>query len=725
MHPQDTFVQHNNKYYILANSSYVDDITRTLNFGDTFAIFDRWGDANPIGRDLQGVYHRGTRYLSEFKLSMNGARPFLLSSTIRNKNELISVDLTNPTLSLNTGNDISHGNIHINRNMYLQEGVFYGKIECTNHSLVYTEFSIQLEFNADFKDIFEIRGTSRKNKGVKKEPYLSGEDILTFEYTGLDRIARSTHVKLNPVPHEVNNRSVVYQVALSPGKSFILEVSVCMDEGDDVKSVLSYDEAFKNLDHHLATFKDAIGHIASSNENFNEWINRSNNDLMSLLAQTAFGVYPYAGVPWFNTPFGRDGIITALFTLWIAPFIAKGVLKYLAHHQAQLFDSFSDAEPGKILHESRYGEMANCREIPFKHYYGSVDSTPLFVILAGRYLKRTADLDLIIALHPHLELAMQWIDTYGDIDGDGFYEYQRKEKSGLYNQGWKDSGDSISHADGTLAELPIALCEVQAYVVEANRQMAYISHKLGNIELADRYRDKADHLQNEFNERFWNEKLQSFILALDDLKKPCVIKASNVGHALYCEAVKPEYARSIVDTLLSEEMYTGWGIRTLGSKEARYNPMSYHNGSVWPFDTAIAAAGMAKYGYTDEALKVLEGMFETAQLMDLNRLPELFCGFEKRKGEGPTAYPVACSPQAWSVSSIYAMIQAILSVEIDAFERQIHFNYPKLPSYMEELLLAHIPLGTETITIKVKRFKSTIGLDLIDKPGGWKVVTVK
>lgn len=720
-----TFVQHNNQYYILANSSYIDDITRTLNFGDSFAIFDRWGDANPIGRDLQGIYHKGTRYLSEMKLHMNGMRPFLLSSTIRNKNELISVDLTNPNMSMNTGNDISHGNIHINRNKYLQDGVFYERIECTNHSTDLAEFELELECHADFKDIFEIRGTPRKNKGLAKDPYLSASDVLTFEYTGLDAVHRQTHIKVKPEPHKVIDKRALYFVSLSPGDTFQLDISVCMDEGTDEKIVLNFDEAFRNLEKHLSQFKDSIGHITTSNENFNEWINRSNNDLMSLLAPTAFGVYPYAGVPWFNTPFGRDGIITALFTLWIAPFIAKGVLKYLAHHQANEIDGFSDAEPGKILHESRFGEMANVREIPFKKYYGSIDSTPLFIVLAGRYLKRTADVELILSILPNLERAIEWMETYADIDGDGFFEYIRKEKSGLYNQGWKDSGDSISHSDGRLANLPIALCEVQAYAIEAYRQMAYIYEIIGKEERIPFFKQKSASLFKQFNERFWDESMQTFVLALDDEKNPCLVKASNVGHALYCEAVDPKYATAVVKTLMSNELFSGWGIRTLSNKAARYNPMSYHNGSVWPFDTAIAAAGMAKYGFSQQAMRVLGSLFETSRHMELNRLPELFCGFEKRAGEGPTAYPVACSPQAWSVASIYVLIQCILQVEIDAFNKTVHFEYPVLPDFIDDLLLSHIPLNDQTLSLKVKRFKSTIGLDLIHKPHDWKIVTVK
>lgn len=725
MLPNETFVKHNQKYYILANSTYVDDITRILNFGDSFAIFDRWGDANPIGKNLQGIYYKGTRYLNEIKLSMNGMRPFLLSSTIRNKNELISVDLTNPLLTINPGNDISHGNIHINRNMFLQEGLFYERIECTNHSLSIAEFTLELECDADFKDIFEIRGTNRKKVGTQKEPYLSSPDVLSFEYVGLDNIPRRTNIKVSPKPHQVNNKKAIYGVSLQPAAKFQLDIIIGMEENDEHRTYLSFDEAFRHLEKHTNQFNDKIGVISTSDEKFNEWIVRSNYDLMSLLAPTPFGAYPYAGVPWFNTPFGRDGIITALFTLWIAPFIAKGVLEYLAHHQATTVDPFSDAEPGKILHESRFGEMANCKEIPFLKYYGSVDSTPLFIVLAGRYLKRTADFGLIQNIYPQLENAILWLENYADVDGDGFYEYIRKEKSGLYNQGWKDSGDSISHQDGTLANLPIALCEVQAYVIEAYRQMSYISEQLGKTVQASYYQSKSDQIFKQFNERFWSDELKTFVLALDENKKPCMVKASNVGHALFCNAVDERYAKDIMKLLMSDKMFTGWGIRTLATDEVRYNPMSYHNGSVWPFDTAIAAAGLAKYGFSQQAATIMTGLFETSQFVELNRLPELFCGFEKRVGEGPTAYPVACSPQAWSVASIYMLIQSILNIEIDALEKTIHLNFPMLPEYLDDMMISHIPLNDDTLTFKLKRFKSTIGLDLLHKPAEWKIFTVK
>jgi glycogen debranching enzyme len=367
-------------------------------------------------------------------------------------------------------------------------------------------------------------------------------------------------------------------------------------------------------------------------------------------------------VPWFSTVFGRDGIITALQTLWLNPEIAKGVLEYLASSQADRTDAMADSEPGKILHEMRRSEMAATGEVPFARYYGSVDATPLFIILAGAYFDRTADRDFVERLWPNIGRALSWIDDYGDVDGDGFVEYARHSGKGLVQQGWKDSSDSVFHSDGKIAEPPVALCEVQGYVYAAKLAAAKLSRVLGNVDRSCALEVQAETLRTRFEEAFWCEDLGTYALALDGRKRPCRVRASNAGHCLYSGIASPERGRRVAETLLGNEFFTGWGIRTLGKSEVRYNPLSYHNGSIWPHDNSIIASGLARYGSKKLAGQVLLALLDLSSEVDLHRLPELFCGLKRRPAEGPTLYPVACSPQAWSAAAPFLILEGCLGI---------------------------------------------------------------
>jgi glycogen debranching enzyme len=690
----DEVLRISDRFYILSTSARIDDRTRVLKHGNTFAIFDRFGDVEGTGigdLGIYGMYDRDTRHLSRFRLRLGGGRPLLLSSVIKDDNALLAVDLTNADISHEGAAVIPRGTVHIYRTMCLWNGACHERLNVHNYGDDAIELLLQLEFGSDFADIFEVRGLPRERHGRRLPAHITRNGAC-FVYEGLDGRVRRTRFAFDPPPERLDEGRAQFQLHLAPRSGMTYRFSIgCESEAiDGAPTAISvarpgiwYEQAASCATEELRQARAGEPAITTSNEQFNDWLNRSVADLHMMRTQTSSGPYPYAGVPWFSTPFGRDGIITALQCLWATPEVARGVLRYLALTQADSDSQEQDAQPGKILHETRGGEMAGTGEVPFGRYYGSVDATPLFVLLAGAYFDRTGDLDVVREVLPNIERALGWIDTHGDLDGDGFVEYSRRSARGLVQQGWKDSQDSVFHRDGRLAEGPIALCEVQALVFAARRAASRLMGALGEPSRAEVLATRAESLRRQFEENFWCEELGTYALALDGKKRPCEVRTSNAGQCLYTGIASPDRAARVAAGLLDEASFSGWGIRTVAATERRYNPMSYHNGSVWPHDNALIAAGFARYGLKHEALRIMTGIFDASLFYDLHRLPELFCGFARRVGESPTQYPVSCSPQAWASGSALLMLQSCLNLKVLGTESRLVFGRPVLPPYLQ------------------------------------------
>ena len=692
---------------------------RTLKHGYTFAVFDRRGDINAVNGSSDGIYHHDTRYLSRLELRLNAAPLLLLSSNLQEDNAVLRVDLANPGMP---SRRLRGELIHVNRLKFIWNAACYERILIRNFDLRPHELTFGIEFAADFADLFEVRGRQRARRGQVAAERRSDASIA-LRYLGLDGVERVTNIAFEPAPNRLDDARALFQLSLAPGQGARLVLRIACGSRSQSNAVAR--SFYTSLRTARRALRDSSGRAASldsSNSLFNEMARRSVADLYMLITQTEHGPYPFAGIPWFSTPFGRDGLFTALFTLWIDPAIARGVLRFLAATQASQVDPVTDAEPGKILHETRDSEMAQLGEVPFARYYGSVDATPLFVLLTGEYFRRTGDLETVRVLWPHVQAALNWIDTYGDPDGDGFVEYHRKNAGGLVNQGWKDSHDAIFHEDGRMAEGPIALCEVQSYVYAAKQHAAVLASALGDAAASTTLSQQAAELREKFEAAFWCEDLSTYALALDGAKKPCRVIASNAGHTLFTGIADPAHARRVAETILGAACFSGWGVRTAGVSAARYNPMSYHNGSVWPHDNAVIALGLARYGFKSEVLKIFRGLFEAASYMDLRRLPELFCGFPWRRLNAPTLYPVACVPQAWASATVFALVHASLGIGFNPESGEIHFDRPALPEFIDELHLRGLRAKHGTADVLLRRYNSDVALNITRRQGSVPIV---
>jgi glycogen debranching enzyme len=713
-------------FYVLVSSLTSGRETRVLADAQSFGVFEVGGDIAASPLEALGFFYKDTRFLSAFEMSIARQKPYFLNSYLSDDNAELRANLTNPDL---TGREdkviLPRNSIQIERSWVIVNAALYHRLVISNYSHARAKLPFDLVFGVDFADLFEVRGVKRAKRG-EDLPLETGSDRLKFRYHGLDNVTRCTEIVFDPAPQTLSARRACFRLDLEAEETVKLEVRITCDIEDAAAST-------STLVHRAADFRTALSErhdeiavaqagwakVTASHEIFDLLLRRSAADLTSIIGQTELGSFMMAGIPWFATLFGRDSLLTSLSVLQFNPDIAGRTLRTLAALQGTKVDEARDEQPGKIVHEMRAGEMAATGEIPFGRYYGTIDATPLFLWLVGLYVSITGDLKLASDLWPNIERALEWIDQWGDRDKDGFVEYVRETPQGLVNQGWKDSFDSISHTDGSLAEAPIALCEVQGYVYAAYVEIANLARRLTHDALATRLANRAENLKTSFLRDFWNPEMQTVALALDGRKKPCNVVASNAGHCLAAGIIDGDQGKALAERLLRDDMFSGWGIRTLGENERRYNPMSYHNGSVWPHDNALAALGFARCRNHAGIIRVLDGLLNAALSFRGGSLPELFCGFRREPHLGPVPYPVACHPQAWAAASVFLILQAMLGMRIFGFENRVTIDTPLMPPWLDWLRVENLRVGQGTVSLSFQRLPNTnaAAVDVLDRQG--------
>ena len=695
------------------------DTLQALKDADTFLVADAWGD---LKGGADGLFHRDTRILSRFTLTAGLARPSRLSSGVSRDNVFFTAHTTNRPLPPMGGRSAPAGVIHIERRRFVWDSRMFERVRMVNHGIEDVILPLAFDFAADFADIFQVRGTLRPARGEVGTPTHDGRHVL-FGYTGLDDVRRTSCLAFSEPPARLGPSRAEFLFSLPQGRALDLFIECGPDVCSTPDPVRWRSNAVAARLAMRRRRRCGASVRGPRSPRFNAWLDQSRADVALLTTDLPTGPYPYAGTPWFSTPFGRDGIITAWQMLWLDPSLARGVLTYLAARQATEIDAFKDAQPGKIMHETRGGEMSALGEVPFGLYYGGVDTTCLFVALAGAYARRTGDLATIRTLWPNLIAASEWMRDYGDANGDGLIDYQRAAETGLSNQGWKDSEDSIFHADGRFPKGPIALLEVQGYAYAAWQAMAELGERLTDGR-ARAWQMRAEEVRQLVEERFWIEDQSFYAIALDGDGNPCEAIGSNAGHLLFTGLPTTARAEAVTRRLLGAEFRSGWGIRTLARGQPRFNPMSYHNGSVWPHDTSLGVAGMARYGERDAVAMILGEIYAAASHFQM-RLPELFCGFEREPGEGPIAYPVACLPQAWAAGSVFLMLQSALGIEIDALSKTVTIDAPTLPTGIERLTVSRLQVGEASVDLAFERLGDQVVVMPRNRVGDLRIVTTQ
>ena len=692
--------------------------------GKTFMATSVAGDIVPPGASDVGFFHEDTRFLSHLEFKIDGQRSVVLSSSTE-KTFVSQIELTTGNITLRDSFDLPENTVHIRREQLLASDILFDRYTFQNFNRCPVEFTVEISFDADFVDVFQVRGMARPEHGQYFQPVIE-RDGLTFSYRGLDQILRQTVIRMNPVPTKITGSTARWELRLEPLGKTGLEIAVTPSvEGKKSRANLyDYDAQLQARRVAFHEFDSASTDFFSSNAVFDTLLRSAMGDFHALRIPFGAEHVIAAGIPWFATIFGRDSILASYQTLSLNPSLAKDTLRVLARYQASEVDDWRDAQPGKILHESREGEMTKCGEVPFGPYYGSVDATPLWLILLSETFNWTSDEELVREMLPHAYRALDWIDNYGDIDGDGFVEYQRKSPGGLINQGWKDSWDANIHRDGRVASPPIALCEVQGYVYDAKYRMASLLKMFGDHERAEKCRRDANELARRFDKTFWNAERGFYAMALDAEKKPLEVIASNPGHLLWSRIINRERGRVVTQRLMQDDMFSGWGWRTMSQMEQVFNPLSYHRGSVWPHDNSIIAHGMSLNEFREPALRVLSALFEAALKFRDYRLPELFCGLQRRPLDEPVHYPVSCSPQAWASGALFLILSSVLGIRPSAHRKELNIINPQLPEWLGHLHIRNLKIGNSRVGLDFTRRDQRTFCNVVDISGDKLLVNV-
>ena len=686
---------------------------------DLFLITDAEGNL-PLGDDQgYGLYKGDTRYLSRYDLSFDDARPVVLLSTAETGYSS-EHHLTNPPMRTAAGTVVPSRSIEVRRQRVIS-GSLIETIQVTNFDIFPVPLTLRFRFAADFQDIFEFRGEKRARHGEQLTPEVT-KDHVVLAYQGLDGIRRKTEIRFSSPPEELRENEASFRKSLGHLESFDLVVSITPD---DAPSEGSLSAALKTLGDSYRAWVDSCTQVTTDNEFFNAMWERSLRDLRMLTIEEKQGAFVAAGTPWFSALFGRDSLIVSLQTLAFRPQLARDSLRLLASRQGKRVDEWRDEEPGKILHEVRTGEMANLNEIPMTPYYGSVDATPLFLMLAAEYVAWTGDLKLVRELEPQLLAALEWVDRRSKAHASGYLDYDRLSSKGLLNQGWKDSHDGIVNGDGTLVRPPIALVEVQGYVYAAERGMAQVFDLLGKEELAKTWREKAAALKSRFNREFWMEEDRFFALALGAGNQPATAITSNPGHGLWTGIVDAEKAPVLAQRLFANDLFSGWGIRTLSSRTPRYNPLGYHLGSVWPHDNSLIGMGLKRYGFEDELDDLATATYDCCRSFDYDRLPELFAGVPRTPHGAPVRYPVAARPQAWAAGTIPFFLHAILGLAPNASRNELRLVNPRLPHWLNQVEVHGLRVGMNSVDLLFERQEGPAKVSVLAGQGVDVIVAAK
>ncbi|WP_008314650.1 amylo-alpha-1,6-glucosidase [Leptolyngbya sp. PCC 6406] len=719
--------------------------TLTLKDNDLFLITNTLGNI-ACGDDQAttslGLFCRDTRFLSRLELQFEGMPPVLLSSTAQ-RGFALSALCANPYIaSDDSRSEIRAETIGIQRDLVLQGGLFE-ELALTNYSTEPVEFELSLSFDADFADLFEIRGRVRQHTGTLLRPVhlveefadtsplfddgviTSDRDELTLAYQGVDQLLMESRIQFyQRRPDRMKGYTAIWRVALQPQATEVLgyRLQPFLDSHPastvGLPATLSQAVAAETMEEQQ--WREGVTCIRTDNRALNQIIERAEQDTY-LLGQTfGDGKVLSAGIPWFATLFGRDSLIAAMQTLMFNPALARQTLTVLAEYQGQKQDDWREEEPGKILHELRFGEMSRSGEVPHTPYYGTVDATPLWLMLYADYYAWKGDRTLLEDLWPHALEAMAWIDR--SLEPTGYVTYQCKSAGGLGNQGWKDSGDCMVDGAGKLAKGAIALSEVQGYVYAAKIRLAPLAELMQRPDLRDLWRDEAQALKMRFEQDFWLPKKGYIALALDGQGNPVDSITSNPGHCLGLGILSPEKARSVAERLQAPDMFSGWGIRTLSSSSPAYNPMGYHVGSVWPHDNGIIAAGLRSLGYVEQALEIAQGIFDMTSLQPYQCPPELFCGFERTPTNRPVRYPVACSPQAWATGTVFQLLQIMVNLVPDVANNCLRIVQPTLPTSVSYMSINNFKVGQTLLDLEFERSHEATACRVVRKRGNLRVV---